>query len=62
MWYVYILKCADDRFYTGCTSNLDQRLERHQNKQVHYTQDKLPVELVTYVVFKDKYKAFDFER
>jgi predicted GIY-YIG superfamily endonuclease len=22
MWIVYILKCADGKFYAGCTSNL----------------------------------------
>jgi putative endonuclease len=51
MWFVYLLKCNNGTFYTGCTGNLDNRLERHNKKQVHYTQDKLPVELVSYVAF-----------
>lgn len=62
MWYVYILKCINNTFYTGCTGNLDARLARHQKGQVHYTKDKLPVELITYIVFKDKYKAYQFEK
>jgi putative endonuclease len=62
MWSVYILKCADGNFYTGCTSNLEKRLERHRKKQVHYTQDKLPVELITYIAFSEKFKAYNFER
>ena len=62
MWYVYILKCSDNSFYTGCTNNLNERLQRHNNKQDRYTKDKLPVELVTYIVFSDKYKAYDFEK
>jgi len=62
MWYVYLLKCYDGSIYTGCTNNLENRLERHNKKQVHYTRDKLPVELVTYLAFTDKYKAYNFEK
>ena len=62
MQYVYILKCADNSYYTGCTNNLKQRLKRHRNKEVHYTKDKLPVELVTCIAFKEKYKAYYFEK
>ena len=62
MWYVYILKCSDDSFYTGCTSDLEDRIKRHNKGQVHFTSDKIPVELVTYIAFSDKYKAFEFEK
>ncbi|PLX04835.1 MAG: hypothetical protein C0595_01615 [Marinilabiliales bacterium] len=62
MWYVYILRCNNNKYYTGCTGNLEMRLERHNRGQVHYTSDKLPVELVNYVAFKEKYKAFQFEK
>lgn len=62
MWHVYILKCSDDTYYTGCTNNLDDRLIRHGKGQIHYTQDKLPVELITYTTFTNKYKAFEFEK
>jgi predicted GIY-YIG superfamily endonuclease len=62
MWYVYILKCSDNSYYTGCTNYLDERTERHNKGYVQYTKDKTPVELVTYIAFSDKYKAFDFEK
>ena len=62
MHYVYILKCSDNSYYTGCTNNLENRLEKHNNKQVHYTKDKLPFELITYIAFSDKYKAYNFEK
>lgn len=62
MQYVYILKCADESFYTGCTKNLEERLKRHNAGQVHYTKNKLPIELMTYTAFKDKYKAYQFEK
>ena len=62
MWYVYILKCSDGTYYTGCTNNLNNRLEQHSKGEVHYTKDKLPVQLINYIAFSDKYKAYDFEK
>ena len=62
MWYVYFLKCNDGLIYTGCTSNINERLQRHNKGQVKFTQSRLPFELVTYIAFSDKYKAYDFER
>jgi putative endonuclease len=62
MQYVYILKCSDGSYYTGCTSNLENRIEQHNKGQVNYTSNKLPIELVTYTAFTDKYKAYDFEK
>jgi putative endonuclease len=62
MWFVYLLKCSDGTFYTGCTNDLDERLLRHRKGQVHYTSDKLPIELVTFIAFSDKYKAYAFEK
>jgi len=60
-WTVYILNCADATYYTGCTQNLEQRLIRHNRGEVHYTKSRLPVEVKTYMVFTDKYKAYQFE-
>lgn len=62
MWSVYLLKCNDGTIYTGCTSNLDERLSRHSKGQVLYTSSRLPIQLITYVTFNDKYKAYDFEK
>lgn len=62
MWFVYILKCADNSHYTGCTNNIKNRIERHEKGQIHYTRDKLPVELLGFIAFMEKYKAYNFER
>ena len=62
MWSVYILKCCDSTFYTGCTGNLDERMKDHNNGKVNYTSTRLPFELKTHIVFSDKYKAFNFEK
>ncbi|TSC87890.1 MAG: excinuclease ABC subunit C [Microgenomates group bacterium Gr01-1014_7] len=62
MHYVYILKCADNKTYVGCTDNLDGRLKRHQSGWVPATKERLPVDLQTYIVFGNKYKAYEFEK
>ena len=62
MYTVYLLKCADKKPYTGCTENLEERLERHQRGYIPATEKRRPVKLITYVVFSDKYKAFEFEK
>ncbi|MGB5819834.1 MAG: GIY-YIG nuclease family protein [Saonia sp.] len=59
---VYILRCNNGKFYTGFTTNLEQRLKAHNNGKVHFTKDKLPVNLVHISQFGDKQKAYDFER
>jgi putative endonuclease len=62
MWFVYILKCSDNTFYTGCTSDLEDRQNRHSKGENTYTKVRLPVDLVYYSAFKNKYKAYEFER
>jgi putative endonuclease len=62
MWNVYILQCSDKSFYTGCTSNIERRISEHNSKKVFYTRNKTPVQLINYIAFNDKYKAFEFEK
>ena len=62
MQYVYILKCADHSYYTGCTQDIGERIEKHSNGYVESTKYKLPVELVFHCAFTDKTKAFEFEK
>ena len=46
MWYVYILKCSDDTYYTGITNDLFKRLYTHaKGKGAKYTRTRLPVAL-----------------
>ena len=45
--YVYVLRCADDTFYTGYTTDVERRVEEHQAGQgAKYTRGRTPVELV----------------
>lgn len=62
MQYVYILKCYDGTYYTGCTNKIDRRLEEHRNGKVSYTKDKLPLTLSWYCAFPEKHIAFQFEK
>jgi putative endonuclease len=62
IWTVYILKCHDKSFYVGCTSNLDNRIIRHEKGYVKSTKNRIPVTVATTIVFIDKYKAFEFEK
>ena len=46
-FYVYIVECGDNTFYTGYTNDLEKRLKRHNDGYASkYTSSKLPVRLV----------------
>lgn len=62
MHYVYILLCANTKPYIGCTENLKERFDRHQKGEVPATKNCLPVKLITYFAFLNKYTAFNFEK
>jgi putative endonuclease len=61
-WTVYILNCNDGTYYVGCTSNLDDRISKHEKGYVKSTKNRIPVTIATTIVFTDKYKAFEFEK
>jgi predicted GIY-YIG superfamily endonuclease len=62
MQFVYILKCSDQTFYTGCTEDLDAGMKRHQSGYVDYTRTRLLTELIFYCAFEQKDRAFEFEK
>ncbi len=44
---MYILRCANGKYYTGSTKNLELRLAQHQaGEGANYTRKNLPVVLV----------------
>lgn len=61
-YYVDILRCNDGDFYTGCTHNLNERINRHQKGWVPITKERLPVKLIWCCAFPERTKAFDFEK
>jgi putative endonuclease len=63
-YYVYILKCSDNSYYTGVTNDIDRRFYEHQsgiNKSA-YTYNKRPIELVFCDYFLDINQAIAFEK
>lgn len=63
-YFVYILKCHDDSYYTGVTNNLEKRMYEHNHSldDSTYTYNKRPVKLVFYEAFKDVHQAIAFEK
>ena len=57
-WFVYILSCSDNSYYTGITNNLNNRLLKH-NKGVgaKYTRSRLPVSFVYIIPSKNRSTA-----
>lgn len=61
-WFVYILHCADNTFYTGITNNLDLRLATHNaGKASRYTRGRLPVKIVYTEQVENKSEALKRE-
>jgi putative endonuclease len=46
-WHLYILRCADDTFYTGITTNVKRRFAEHceSPKGAKYTHSHRPVQI-----------------
>lgn len=48
VWFVYILECENNRYYTGITKDVDQRFEKHRlMKGARFTKSN-PVKRVIY--------------
>ena len=47
VWFIYILKCQDETFYTGVTKDLERRLKMHNSgKASRYTCTRRPVAMI----------------
>ena len=54
---VYLLRCSDGSLYTGWTTRIEHRLERHRaGKASRYTASRLPVELAAVLPMADRRK------
>ncbi len=56
MYYLYLLKCADDTLYTGITVDLDRRIKEHNTSKLgaKYTNARRPVELIYSRKFRNR--------
>ena len=62
MYYVYLLKLANGKIYTGSTDDLDARELRHHQGKVLATRDLRPLKLIWHCVFKTRTEARRFEK
>jgi len=62
-FWVYILSCADGRYYTGHTDDLDRRFAEHQaGGFCDFTSRRRPVQLVWSETFQIRLDALEVER
>ena len=62
-FFVYILQSLKDHsFYIGYTSNLDNRVQEHNEGFTRYTSKKRPWELVYFETFDSKAEAIKREK
>ncbi|WP_229120677.1 GIY-YIG nuclease family protein [Halapricum desulfuricans] len=60
--HVYVLRCADDTFYTGYTTDVERRVEEHQAGQgAKYTRGRTPVELLHVESYETRSEAMSRE-
>jgi putative endonuclease len=63
IYYVYILRCADDGFYVGSAQDVDARLQAHnEGRGAAYTFKHRPVRLVYSESFDSEHDALIRER
>lgn len=63
-YFVYILKCNDNSYYTGFTNNIERQLNEHlcgKNKD-GYTFDKRPLQLMWFETFNEVLDAIATEK
>jgi putative endonuclease len=63
MYFVYILQCCDDTLYTGIATNLERRLDEHNNSKLgaKYTKNRRPVKLAYSKEFLNRSEALKEE-
>ncbi|MBV8390485.1 MAG: GIY-YIG nuclease family protein [Mucilaginibacter sp.] len=63
-YFVYILLCSDNSYYTGITNDIDRRFYEHQTGENPkcYTYKRRPLKLVFCERFTDVNQAIAFEK
>ncbi|MEF8852992.1 MAG: GIY-YIG nuclease family protein [Haloarculaceae archaeon] len=60
--FVYVLRCADDTFYTGYTTDVERRVREHAaGDGAKYTRGRTPLELVHVEGFPSRSAAMSRE-
>ncbi len=64
MYYVYILRCADNSLYTGITTDVNRRFQEHKDRQgigAKYTRSHSVISIAAVWEAKDRASASKLE-
>ncbi len=61
MFTTYILRCADNSYYTGHTDNLEARMNQHHIATDGYVAERRPFSVVWIGEFETRAEALSFE-
>ena len=62
IYFVYILKCSDEKYYTGLTKNINNRIHQHINGEVTSTKHRRPLKLIYFEACLDQKDALKREK
>jgi len=62
MYYCYILKCNDGKYYVGATKDLKKRLREHREGKIFSTKNRRALCLAYYEIFDKADNAYKLER
>ncbi len=60
-YYVYLLKCADNSYYSSITRHLSKRMEEHRSGKRNNNRNRRPVQLAQCMQFKTLSQAVSSE-
>jgi putative endonuclease len=63
-WFVYIIHCGDQSYYTGIATDVKRRFDEHQSQGrlcARYLRGRLPLQLVYTVEVTDRVTALQLE-
>ena len=62
IWYIYMIRCADNSLYTGITTDVGRRFQTHQKgKGAKYLKTRKPFKLVFQQAVGDRSQASKVE-
>lgn len=62
LYFVYVLRNSNGRLYIGFTTDLERRVQQHQQGEGGWTRGRGPWELVHFETFDDRVEAMRRER
>ncbi|MDD3647943.1 MAG: GIY-YIG nuclease family protein [Candidatus Dojkabacteria bacterium] len=64
MYFTYILRSTNysNQYYYGSTSDVERRLEKHNNGKSYHTSKYKPWKIIFYAAFETRRLAEDFEK